>query len=163
MKEGLFMERKKKGFTIIELIVVISIIIMLATLVGGAVYQAKEYSRRQKARADIYSLSVALRAYETDYGLFPADPAAGNASMINALLSISRNGPYIEIKQGDLDSGGHMIDPWKRAYVYENNVDGDNLAGGPHNPGSFDIYSLGYDGVTLGNPGTGPDDINNWD
>ena len=159
--------KQKKGFSLIELLVVIGILLILAGGITSGVNLAKEHAAKTKARAMIYSLSLALRAYELDWGIFPPDPAGGtNRTMVNSLLSDKRNGPYLEIKDKDTDATGDLIDPWKNRYVYENNTDGDGIAGGPHNDTTYDIYSFGpdmNDDLGIYDPSNNKDDINNWD
>ena len=161
------MFKQKKGFSLIELLVVIGILLILAAGVTSGVNLAKEHASKTKAKAMVYSLSLALRAYELDWGGFPADPAAGtNRTMVNLLLANTRNGPYLEIKERDTDATGDLIDPWRNRYVYENNRDGDSIVGGPYNDTSYDIYSFGpdmNDDVGVYDPPNNKDDINNWD
>jgi general secretion pathway protein G len=124
----------KKGFTIIELLLVIAIIIILSSLFSVAVGMAKDKARRTSAQAEISSLSLAVKTYESDYGIWPAN--------LNVLTSTSKNGPYMEVISKD---------PWDKAYTY--------AVPGTHNTSSFDIYSWGPNAT---DDSGAVDDITNW-
>jgi len=147
---------KNKGFTLIELLVVIMIIMALAGLIVGGAQQARKRALIAKAQAAIASLETALSMYETDAGQYPA----GDISDLVTALRVDPEddtwtwrGPYMMFKAGDL-SDGQFIDPWGRAYEYDNPGDA------AHGHDSYvDIYSKGPDGE---GDGTGDDDIANW-
>lgn len=145
-----------KGFTLIELLVVVMIIMALAGLIVGGAQQARKRALIAKVKAAIASLETALSMYETDAGEYPA----GDISDVVTALTTDQSddtwtwrGPYMMFKTNDL-SGGNFIDPWGRAYEYDN--PGEATRG--HN-NYVDIYSKGPDGT---GDGTGDDDINNW-
>ncbi|MBM3253702.1 MAG: prepilin-type N-terminal cleavage/methylation domain-containing protein [Candidatus Omnitrophica bacterium] len=142
---------RRAGFTLIELIVVMAIIIILAGAVSGTSQIARKKALTSKTKAAISSLETALSMYETDCGVFPP---SGNSNMVSELIGPSTqtgwNGPYMTFKSSEL-SGGAFIDPWGSPYVYTNP--------GAHNTSSVDIYSLGPNKTD--ESGTG-DDINNW-
>lgn len=147
--------RKPDGFTLIELLTAISLIIILAAILMPAAGIVMKKAKATKAQADIESLSVALKMYETDFGVFP--PAASGTNNFKTYLgmelkntSIGNVGPYMELKEKSL-SGNVLNDPWGKAYQYS--------TPGAHNTGSFDIYSFGPDKTD--NSG-GSDDVNNW-
>jgi general secretion pathway protein G len=124
----------RKGFTIIELLAVIAVILILAGLLTAVIGLAKDKAQRTKAQAEIASLSLAVKTYESDYGTWPAN--------LNVLTTTSKNGPYME---------AIINDPWDKAYTY--------TVPGVHNTSSFDIYSWGPNATD--NSGN-PDDITNW-
>lgn len=129
----------KKGFTLIELMLVVIIIGVLSAMIMPKLTGRSEQARIQAAKTDISAnLSLVLDLYEMDMGGFPesleyltARPTSGEGW----------KGPYIKKKP---------LDPWGKSYMYK--------FPGEHNAGSYDLYSLGKDGQ----PGT-EDDIKNWE
>lgn len=124
--------RREEGFTLVELMVVIVIIGLLATVVMTNVLPSQDRAMATKARADIATLEQAMEMYRLDNLSYPsgsldalAKPPAGAAS------ARYRPGGYIK---------SLPTDPWGRAY---------QLAV-PGRSGPFDIYSLGADGAPGG-------------
>lgn len=130
---------ERKGFTLIELMLVIVIIGLLAAMVIPRLTGRSEEARQAVAKTDIEAnLSLALDLYEMDNGTFPE-----NLDGLRTKPGGATNwkGPYIKKKP---------IDPWGRPYVYK--------FPGAHNPESYDLYSLGKDGAEGGG-----DDVVNWE
>jgi len=90
--------------------------------------------------------------YETDIGVYPE---TGNKALVSALTEDPDDpdwsGPYMKIKEKEINEEGEYMDAWGNAFVYVNP--------GVHNEYSYDIYSLGPDGQ---GDGSGRDDITNW-
>lgn len=119
------------GFTLVELMVVIVIIGLLATIVAINVIPATDTARVEKAKADIATIEQALEQYRLDNLSYPSQ-TDGLQALINPPASLAqpqryRRGGYIK-KLPD--------DPWGRAYHYAV----------PGRKGAFDISSLGADG-----------------
>ncbi len=132
---------KRSGFTLIELILVITIIGVLAAMVVPRFVGRSEDARKARAKADIASIGTALDLYELDIGEYPAtleDLAAREAP--TGVEANQWNGPYLK--------KGLPKDPWGRTYVY--NAQSQRAQ-------DFDLYSLGKDGQP------GNDDITNWE
>ncbi len=130
----------KKGFTLIELMLVVIIIGVLSAMVMPKLVGRSDQARVQAAKTDIESnLSLVLDLYEMDMGSFPE-----NLEYLTTRPGGSENwhGPYTKKKK--------ILDPWGRPYTYK--------CPGEHNPDSYDLYSVGKDGQ----PGT-EDDIKNWE
>jgi general secretion pathway protein G len=131
------------AFTLIELMVVIVILGILATLVMPRILDRPEQARRQKAKAQIGILKSALAMFKLDTGRYPTTAEGLQALVADPGLKGWKAGGYLE-------GGKAPADPWGRAYVY--------LCPGVH--GDFDIVSYGKDGEP---GGAGYDaDIESW-
>jgi general secretion pathway protein G len=136
-EHGFMVSRRsaEHGFTLVELLVVIVIIGLLATIVAINVIPAGNTARVEKAKADIATLEQALEQYRLDNLTYPS-----SSDGLNALLS-----PPPGLSQPERYRQGGYIkklpdDPWGRPYQY----------GAPGKKGAFDIYSLGADGQSGG-------------
>ena len=134
------MKLNVRGFTLIEILLVVIIIGILVSLVAPRLAGRSEEARIQAAKADIEGgLSLALDLYEVDGGRFP-DKLEDLVTKSSATQNWK--GPYLK--------KGMPKDPWGNAYVYK--------FPGTHNPSGYDLFSLGPDKQE----GT-PDDITNWE
>lgn len=133
-----------KGFTMIEIMLVVIIIGILAAMVLPNFSGRGEQARISAARADIdANLSSALDLFELDAGKYPTSEQGLIALVENPASGEEHKwkGPYLKKKS-------IPVDPWGRAYVYN--------SPGTHNTEEYDLYSLGKDGVES------EDDITNW-
>lgn len=147
------MLKGKRGFTLIEIIIVITILIMLFSMAIFTGNKARLKSYISKAKADIAALETAISMYEVDMGGYPV---SGNSNLVTHLTVDQAgdwHGPYIEFDEEDI-SGGAFQDPWDNDYVYTKGPTG------THNS-SYDIYSTGPAGTGDGT-GEGAYGINNW-
>ena len=135
---------KVNGFTLIELMIVVIIIAALSAMVVPRLSNRSEQAKITVADADINSnIGLALKLYKLDNGRFPTTNQG-----LNSLLSKPSsspvpnnwNGPYLETEP---------LDPWKVEYSYK--------SPGAHNASSYDLYSIGADGLE-----NTEDDITNW-
>ena len=125
--------RSDEGFTLLELLVVLGIIVLLATLVAPQVLRYLGKARTDAARAQISAISTALELYSLDAGGFPAQQS-GLAALIQAPAGQTRwKGPYMKKADG-------LVDPWGRAYQYKF----------PGKAGQPDVFTLGRDNVPGG-------------
>ena len=168
MKNKKILKLDPTGFTLIEVLVVVGILIILASIMIPSVRPFLSRGKKAKARADIARLEIAVQAYSSDFGEYPADMNIASLTRlltdINLYIANTRwQGPYLELKKEEV-SAGQFVDPWGNGYRYENAADGDYFAGGPYNKGFVEIYSFGPDQGDdggLNNDGA-LDDINNW-
>jgi general secretion pathway protein G len=124
---------RTRGFTLLELLVVVAIIGLLAAFVGPRLFGNVSKSEVTTAKAQIEAFSRALESYRLDTGKFP-DTATGLQALVTKPADAARwNGPYL---QKDVP-----LDPWGHPYVYQ--------SPGANNR-DFDITSLGKDGAPGG-------------
>jgi general secretion pathway protein G len=129
----------KRGFTLIELMLVVIIIGALVAMVMPRLTGRGEQARIAAAKADIQvNIATALKLYELDNGDFPSTEEGLSALLNKPSSAANWNGPYLE---------RNPLDPWNREYKYR--------YPGEHRP-DFDLYSLGRDGVES------DDDVTNW-
>ncbi|MEA2975425.1 MAG: ral secretion pathway protein [Alphaproteobacteria bacterium] len=133
----------ERGFTLVEILVVITIIGLIMGLVGPRVLNYLAESKVKAAKIQIESFSSALDLFYLDTGRYPSSPE-GLAALVQRPGGIAAwNGPYLK-------GGAVPNDPWGKPYVYR--------APGEH--GTFDILSYGADGQE-GGTGTASD-ITSW-
>ena len=131
-----------RGFTLLELLVVLVILGLLAGYVGPRYFSQIGKSESKVAKTQIVAFEKALDQYRIDTGRYPPTEA-GLAALVTKPSSEPKwSGPYLR--------KGVPLDPWGRAYGYKS----------PGERGEFDIVSLGKDGKP---GGKGDDeDITSW-
>ncbi len=134
------LRKEQRGFTMIEILLVVIIIGILVSLIAPRLAGRSEEARRQAAKADIMGgLALAIDLYEADNGKYPAqlaDLIKDPSGLINW------RGPYVK--------KGISKDPWGSDYVYHQP--------GTYNKDTYDLFSVGPDRKE----GT-EDDVVNWD
>lgn len=142
MPNGGRMDRNK-GFSLIELIVVLVILGLLAAVVGPAVMKRLKGSRSQIAKIQIAQFEESLDLFNFDVGRYPTTEEGLRSLVENTGNIPNWGGPYL--KKNVVPK-----DPWNHDYVYR--------APGQH--GEFDLYALGADGQEGGEGDNG--DVTSW-
>lgn len=132
------MIKKIKGFTLLELLVVIVIIGLLAAYVGPRYFAQLGKSERGTCKAQIEGLAKALDAYRLDTGHYPTTEQGLNVLLVKPNDDAKWNGPYLQ--------KAVPPDPWGRLYIYRS----------PGQGGDFDLSSYAKDGQP-GGEGDGAD------
>ena len=136
---------QQRGFTLIEIMVVVVIIGILAALVGPRLFGQVDRARISAAKAEISTIENAMKFYRLDNFAYPTTEQG-----IEALVT-RPNDPNIK----NWNPGGYLervpTDPWGNPYIYRN----------PGTQGEIDIVTLGADGVEGGEGNNA--DIGNWD
>ncbi len=134
--------KDKKGFTLVELLVVMVIIGLLAALVGPRLFPKLGKGKQSAAKAQIELLGQALDQLRLDIGRYPTTQEGLNALITNPGID-NWEGPYLKKQLPN--------DPWGKPYMYQS----------PGTHGEYDLVSYGRDGVQ---GGEGEDkDVNSWD
>jgi len=127
------------GFTLVEMLVVITIIGLIMGLIGPRVLNYLSDSKVKAARIQIQSFASALDLYYLDTGRYPSGSEGLDALVRQTGGLTSWNGPYLK-------GGAVPLDPWGKAYVYRS----------PGEHANYDIISYGSDGQE-GGTGTAAD------
>ena len=131
-----------KGFTLLELLVVMVIIGLLAGYVGPRLFSQIGKSETKAAKAQINALESALDQYRLDTGRYPSTEQGLAALMVKPANENRWAGPYLRKNIPD--------DPWGKPYLYKQ----------PGEHGEFDLFSYGKDGAPGGTGDAA--DVVNW-
>jgi general secretion pathway protein G len=135
--------RGQRGFTLLELLVTLTILALLATIVTPQVLKYIQSSRVQTARLQVQSISAALDLFQVDVGRYPS-AQEGLQSLVAQPDGLSAwGGPYLKKASG-------LVDPWGIPYHYRI----------PGQHGDVDVFSYGG-GKTDGASDETPQ-ITNW-
>lgn len=128
-------KRIKKGFTLIELIVVIVILGLLATFIGPKILNRPDDARVSKAVNDIKAIESALKLYKLDTGVYPSTEQGLNALIVmpetDPIPRGWKPGGYLEVEETPKD-------PWNHEYIYRSPTEMEGR--------DYEIISLGSDG-----------------
>jgi general secretion pathway protein G len=138
-----------RGFTLIEIMVVITILGVLAALIVPRVVGRTDDAKIAAAKQDIASIMQALKLYRLDNGRYPTTDQG-----LQALITR----PTTEPMPSNWKQGGYLeratvpSDPWGEPYKFLN----------PGVRGEIDVFSLGRDRANGGDPSTPDADIGSW-
>ena len=138
--------KKKKseaGFTLVELLVVMVILVLLASFVGPRVIGYLGSSKLKTAKIQLESFSTSLELFKLDTGRYPSNQEGLSALVSKPQNASNWNGPYL--RKTKLPK-----DPWGNEYFYKF----------PGEHGEFDIYTLGADNQ-VGGEGENKD-VTSW-
>jgi general secretion pathway protein G len=132
------LRKKQQGFTLLEIMLVVTII---ALLLGTAIYKLTgnvEYARDVRVRADIQGINTQLKLYESMNGFFPTTDQGLQALVVQPDTDPKPTRWYQLYKDVPKD-------PWQNNYIY--------ICPGIKNPNGYDLYSAG----SSRKPGAGTD------
>ena len=133
--------RRPRGFTLVEMLVVIAILAMIAAFAAPRALKWLGGAKADAARVQIEAIGTGIDLYRLEVGTFPPDLEA----LVRRPSGAERwNGPYLK-------KNTVPVDPWGNAFVYR--YPGEN--------GEYDLLSLGADGAEGGEGEAG--DIKSWE
>lgn len=131
-----------RAFTLIELLLVLTILGILAAIVIPKLSGRTEEARERAAATQISTFGTALDAFEVDNGYYPKGKSGLTDLIVRPRDAQNWRGPYLK-------TDAIPKDPWNGDYIYE--------CPGKHNASSYDLYSAGPDGRL-----NSEDDVCNW-
>ena len=120
--------RAERGFTLLELLVVLVILGLIASFAVPQVMNYLGGAKSDAAKIQIANLSTALDLYRLDVGRYPSADQGLDALVARPGAVERWNGPYVKRRES-------LLDPWGNSYGYRM----------PGQHGAFDLYSLGSD------------------
>ena len=143
MRKSKQTQQRQRGFTLMEMLVVLAILGLLASLVGPAVLNQLGGAKSKTAAIQIKDLEQAMEMYKLDVGRYPTTSQGLDALVKKPSGASGWNGPYLKASVPE--------DPWGGKYQYKY----------PGDRAEIDIFTYGADA----NPGGDGEysDVGNWD
>jgi general secretion pathway protein G len=126
------MKRKQQGFTLLEIMIVVTII---AILMGAAIYKLTgniEYAKHEAVASDVQAIGTQLKLYESMNGFFPTTDQGLSALVVQPATDPKPSRWFQLFKEMPKD-------PWHYNYIYR--------CPGTKNPASYDLFSAGPDHI----------------
>jgi general secretion pathway protein G len=122
--------RKNKAFTLVEVLVVIVLLALIASVYVPRMFKGMGEKKHEMARAKMANIESAIITFQLDCGRLP-DESLGLEELLTCPADLEEKwkGPYLKASQ--------LLDPWKNPYIY--------VQEGEINIGSFDLISYGAD------------------
>ncbi|MEM7169169.1 MAG: type II secretion system major pseudopilin GspG [Pseudomonadota bacterium] len=134
---------KQKGFTLVELLVVLVILGLISAFAVPALINQLGGAKQDTAKIQIEKLAGILDLYRLEVGRYPTE-AEGLEALVEQPAGVEKwNGPYLKNEDA-------LMDPWDNPYLYRS----------PGEHGEYDLYSLGYDGQEGGDGES--QDVTSW-
>ena len=157
----------RRGYTLIEMLVVLAIISILGSLLMVGILAARRKFQERRTEATLGLLQAAVESYENDFHEYPAtegdDGLAGGEMLLKALTTREKSGPYLRLTDLETcDENGNRVrefaDVWGRALRYLH-----SKCYGRESPNrqTYRLWSRGCDGIE-GPLSPASDDIVNW-
>jgi general secretion pathway protein G len=121
--------RANRGFTLLELVMVLVIIGVILAMVGPRVFNSLGRASSERAKVTIEQIGGALELYKLDTGRYPSTQEGLGALSAAPSGVANWNGPYVK-------DAKILKDPWSRDFIYRS----------PAEKGGYDLISLGADG-----------------
>jgi prepilin-type N-terminal cleavage/methylation domain-containing protein len=168
---GFFLKAREGAFTLVELLVVISIIGMLAGLMSVAIPKAMESGKKAKAKGELTAIVAAVKAYKQEYGRWPGNNNTSSdqsfegddskyllAALSGTNNTLVENPKTVRFLEG-ADTDGTMKDPWKTQYLILVDTDDSNSMTYKSKTIGISVFavSFGKDQKQDANPGSGDD------
>lgn len=135
--------KKRGGFTLLELMVVLLILALLGTIAAPRVTKYLRKAKAQTAKIQVDALGAAVDSFHLDMGRFPSSDEGLKVLMDRPSDAANWDGPYLKKRDS-------LTDPWGHAYLYRI----------PGQHGEFDVYTLGSDNREGGEGDAA--DVGNW-
>ena len=165
-----------KGFTLVEMMVVVAIVLLLASIGGTAMFQMRNAAKKQQNQATLKQLETSIQDYFLDFNEFPqaSNGSGENSDVLFQTLfegaspdgtAFSGNGKstvyaeYLDpdINNGLIDENGDIVDPFGEPYRYL-----DRASNSATNNPDFDLWSSGKNMEDEYSSESGGDDAKNW-
>lgn len=127
--------RKNKAFTLVEVLVVIMLLALIASVYVPRMFRGMGEKKKELARAKMANIESAIITFQLDCGRYP-DESLGLEELIMCPADLEEKwrGPYLKRSE--------LLDTWDNPYIY--------VEEGEINLGSFDLISYGADGIEGG-------------